>query len=71
MNPDINNTATEIVNNQGNVWNIGCLSQLKTTYKLINSDIVSLQSCIFLSMDEPSRLGRILEDATIEYDTEA
>ena len=42
MDIDTNKNIVEIVNNQGNVCNIDCLSQFKAMYKLTNSDLVYL-----------------------------
>ena len=44
----------EIVKNQGNVWNIDCLSKLKAVCKLTNTDVVSLQPFILLAIKETS-----------------
>ena len=53
------------MNNQGNVWNIDLISQLKATFKLTNTDVVSLQPWILLLMEEISHLYQVLKDVTI------
>ena len=58
MNPDMKTTYMEIVNNQGNIFNIHCLIQLKAKCGLTYADLVSLQPFIFLEIKEPSHIDR-------------
>ena len=59
------NTDMEITKNKANVWNIDCLGLLKSACKLTNADVVSLQPCILLAMEEPSHIYQGLEYAAI------
>ena len=47
-----------MVNNQGNVWNIDCLRPLREICKLTNVDVVSFQPLTLLAMEEPSNIDR-------------
>jgi type II secretory pathway component PulJ len=64
MAPTDKQTAVDIVKRHGqNAWDINCIHELVTTLKVPMSELVALQTCIFLAIENPSHINRgLVED---------
>ena len=66
MVPSDKQAAVDIVKRYGeNAWDLNCISELTKSLKVPLSELVALQSCIFLAIENPSHINRGLEEQAV------